>query len=155
MTTALCPGSFDPLTKGHVDVIERAVSVFDRVVVAVVENPAKASLFTADDRIRLIRETFGDAVEAVSFQGLLVTFAKDVGADVVVKGLRGFGDFEFEQRMAQMNRQIAGVDTMFVATRPEYAYVSSSLIKEVARLGGDIEALVPEGVARELKERYG
>lgn len=155
MTTALCPGSFDPMTNGHVDVIDRCLKLFDRVVVAVVENPSKSSLFSAGERIGLINETFGDAVEATSFQGLLVAFAEHVGADVIVKGLRGVSDFEFEQQMAQMNRHVAGVDTMFVATRPEFSYLSSSLIKEVAKLGGDVEALVPLGVARALKERYG
>lgn len=155
MTTALCPGSFDPLTNGHVDVINRCVGLFDRVVVAVVENPSKASMFTTEERIGLIREAFGDDVEVTSFQGLLVAFAQEIGADVMVKGLRGISDFEYEQQMAQMNRHIAGVDTMFIATKPEYSYLSSSLIKEVAKLGGDVAELVPEGVARALKERHG
>lgn len=155
MTTALCPGSFDPLTNGHVDVISRCVEIFDDVIVAVVENPSKRSDFTVDQRKRFIYESFGDRVEIVSFSGLLVAFAVAQGADVIVKGLRGTADFEYELQMAQMNLQVAGVDTMFIATKPAYSYLSSSLIKEVAKLGGDIESLVPDGVARALKERNG
>lgn len=155
VTTALCPGSFDPLTNGHVDVINRCVDVFDRVVVAVVENPSKQSTFDLEQRKRFIAEAFGDQVHVVSFTGLLVAFAKEQKADVIVKGLRGNADFEYELQMAQMNRQVAGVDTMFITTSPAYSFVSSSLIKEVAALGGDISSLVPAGVARALKERNG
>lgn len=155
MTKALCPGSFDPLTLGHVDVIERCIARFDSVTVAVVDNPSKSSLFTAGERKSLIEATFADRVSVASFDGLLVDFAASVGADVVVKGLRGLADFEVEQQMAQMNRQVGGMDTMFMATKPEYSYLSSSLVKEVAKLGGDVESLVPAAVARALKERYG
>jgi pantetheine-phosphate adenylyltransferase len=153
MTTALCPGSFDPPTNGHVDVVERAVGLFDRVVVAVIDNPGKEPLFTTDRRLELIREIHGDRVEATSFTGLLVDHARSVGADVVVKGLRTVDDFEYENQMAQMNRHLTGVETLFMPTTPEYGFISSSLVKEVARLGGSVSGLVPDVVDRALKER--
>lgn len=153
MTTALCPGSFDPPTNGHVDVVERAVELFDRVVVAVIDNPGKEPLFTIDSRLELIREIHGDRVEVTSFAGLLVDHARAVGADVVVKGLRTVDDYEFENQMAQMNRHLTGVETVFMPTTPEYGFISSSLVKEVARLGGSVSGLVPDVVDRALKER--
>lgn len=153
MTTALCPGSFDPPTNGHVDVVERAVGLFDRVVVAVIDNPGKEPLFTIDRRLELIREIHGDRVEATSFTGLLVDHARAVGADVVVKGLRTVDDYEYENQMAQMNRHLTGVETVFMPTTPEYGFISSSLVKEVARLGGSVSGLVPDVVDRALKER--
>lgn len=155
MTTALCPGSFDPLTNGHVDIISRCVEIFDRVVVAVVENPSKQATFGLEQRKQFISDAFGGQVDVVSFTGLLVAFAEQQSADVIVKGLRGTADFEYELQMAQMNREVAGVDTMFIAADPAYSYLSSSLIKEVAKLGGDITSLVPAGVAGALKERNG
>lgn len=153
MTTALCPGSFDPPTNGHVDVVERAVELFDRVVVAVIDNPGKEPLFTTDRRLELIREIHGDQVEVTSFTGLLVDHARAVGADVVVKGLRTVDDYEYENQMAQMNRHLTGVETVFMPTTPEYGFISSSLVKEVARLGGSVSGLVPDVVDRALKER--
>lgn len=153
MTTALCPGSFDPPTNGHVDVVERAVELFDRVVVAVIDNPGKEPLFTTDRRLELIREIHGDQVEVTSFAGLLVDHARAVGADVVVKGLRTVDDYEYENQMAQMNRHLTGVETVFMPTTPEYGFISSSLVKEVARLGGSVSGLVPDVVDRALKER--
>ncbi len=153
MTTALCPGSFDPPTNGHVDVVERTVELFDRVVVAVIDNPGKEPLFTTDRRLELIREIHGDRVEATSFTGLLVDHARAVGADVVVKGLRTVDDYEYENQMAQMNRHLTGVETVFMPTTPEYGFISSSLVKEVARLGGSVSGLVPDVVDRALKER--
>ena len=155
MTTALCPGSFDPLTNGHADVIQRAIAVFDSVVIAVVDNPAKDSLFTIGERVDMLAELFGDGARVEAFEGLLVDFAQEKGADVVVKGLRTVGDFEFEFQMAQMNRHLAGVETMFMATKADWSYVSSSLVKEVARLGGSVAGLVPSVVERALKERLG
>lgn len=153
MTTALCPGSFDPPTNGHVDVVERAVELFDRVVVAVIDNPGKKPLFTTDRRLELIREIHGDRVEVTSFTGLLVDHARAVGADVVVKGLRTVDDYEYENQMAQMNRHLTGVETVFMPTTPEFGFISSSLVKEVARLGGSVSGLVPDVVDRALKER--
>ncbi|MCL1588206.1 MAG: pantetheine-phosphate adenylyltransferase [Actinomycetia bacterium] len=156
MITALVPGSFDPPTKGHLDVVERCAALFDEVIVSVVHNPSKSPLFTADERIALLEEcTRGwDNVRVASFQGLLVDFAREVGATTMVKGLRAVTDFEFEIQMSQMNRHLSGdVVSLFVATKPEYAYLSSSLVKEVARLGGSVDALVPEPVAAALKER--
>lgn len=153
MTTALCPGSFDPPTMGHVDVIERAIKVFDKVVVSVVDNPSKQSLFTTAERVALLEEIFGDRVSVASFSGMLVTHAADRGADVVVKGLRSIDDYEYEKQMSQMNRHLSGMETVYMATAAEYGFVSSSLVKEVAKLGGDVTDLVPRTVARALKER--
>jgi pantetheine-phosphate adenylyltransferase len=153
MTTALCPGSFDPPTNGHVDVIRRVASLFERVVVAVIDNPAKESLFTAEERVGLLAEVFGDSVKVTSFSGLLVDHAQEVSADVVVKGLRTVDDYEYEHQMAQMNRHLTGVETVFIPTRPDYGFISSSLVKEVARLGGSMSGLVPDVVEKALKER--
>lgn len=153
MTTALCPGSFDPPTNGHIDVIERAIEIFDQVVVAVVANPAKEPMFSADERMAMIGRAFGDRVRLESFDGLLVDFARSVGVDVVVKGLRAVSDFDYELQMAQMNRTLAGVETVFLPTNPEWSYLSSSLVREVARLGGAYRSLVPPHVAAALQER--
>ena len=156
MIIALVPGSFDPPTKGHLDVVERCAALFDEVIVSVVHNPSKSPLFTADERIELLEActTEWPNVRVASFQGLLVDFAREVGAKTMVKGLRAVTDFEFEIQMSQMNRHLSGdVVSLFVATKPEYAYLSSSLVKEVARLGGSVDALVPEPVAVALKER--
>jgi len=156
LITALVPGSFDPPTKGHLDVVERCASLFDRVVVAVVHNPSKTPLFTAEERVELLEECVADwsNVSVASFEGLLVDFAKEVGARTLVKGLRAVTDFEFEIQMSQMNRELSGeVVSLFVATKPEYGYLSSSLVKEVARLGGMVDGMVPDPVAVALKER--
>ncbi|GMQ92988.1 MAG: pantetheine-phosphate adenylyltransferase [Acidimicrobiia bacterium] len=156
MITAIVPGSFDPPTKGHLDVVERCAALFDEVVVAVVHNPSKSPLFTAEERVELLSACTAQwpNVRAASFEGLLVDFAKEVGASTVVKGLRAVTDFEFEIQMSQMNRYLSGdVVSLFVATKPEYGYLSSSLVKEVARLGGSVDGLVPEPVAKALKER--
>ncbi len=153
MTTALCPGSFDPPTNGHVDVIERAVETFDSVIIAVIDNPSKHELFTAAERSSMLGEIFGDAVRVETFDGLLVDFAREMGADVVIKGLRTVDDYEYEMQMAQMNRQLTGMETVFMATKADWSFVSSSLVKEVARLGGSISGLVPDVVENALKER--
>lgn len=154
MTTALCPGSFDPPTSGHVDVIERTIAAFDRVIVSVVDNPAKKSLFTATERIGLLEDLFDERVEIVSFSGLLVDHVKDQGADVVVKGLRSIDDYEYEKQMSQMNRHLTGMETVYMATAAGLSFISSSLVKEVAKLGGDVSQLVPSRVAAALKEKY-
>jgi len=154
VTTALVPGSFDPPTLGHIDVVKRCASIFDKVVLAVVRNPSKNSLFTSSERQQMLEDqcTWGN-VEVDCFDGLLVDFAKTVGADVIVKGLRAMTDFDHELQLAQMNRHLSGIVTMFVATKPELGYLSSSLVKEVARFGGDVTELVSESVATALKER--
>lgn len=158
MITALVPGSFDPPTKGHLDVVERCSALFDEVVVGVINNPSKRSLFSVEERIAML-ETCCEGWENVrvaSFTGLLVDFAKEVGAATVVKGLRAVTDFDYEIQMSQMNRHLSrDVVSLFVATKPEYGYLSSSLVKEVARLGGSVDALVPSVVAEALKERLG
>lgn len=153
MTVALCPGSFDPPTNGHIDVIERALAVFDGVVAAVVANPSKKPLFTATERVEMLAKHFGDRVDVHSFDGLLVDFARSAGVDVVVKGLRAVSDFDTELQMAQMNRTLAGVETVFLPTNPEWSFLSSSLVREVARLGGDYQGFVPPHVAAALEER--
>ncbi|HKZ25329.1 MAG TPA: pantetheine-phosphate adenylyltransferase [Acidimicrobiia bacterium] len=153
MTKALCPGSFDPPTNGHVDVIERAISSFEEVVIAIVDNPAKAALFTAAERATMLKDLFGDRARVETFSGLLVDFARDTGADVVIKGLRTVGDYEFELQMAQMNRNLTGMETVFMAAKEDWSFVSSSLVKEVARLGGSVSGLVPDVVEKALKER--
>ncbi|MDP9494239.1 MAG: pantetheine-phosphate adenylyltransferase [Actinomycetota bacterium] len=153
MTKALCPGSFDPPTNGHVDVIERAIASFEEVVIAIVDNPAKAALFSASERAAVFKDLFGDRVKVETFSGLLVDFARDIGADVVIKGLRTVGDYEYELQMAQMNRNLTGMETIFMAAKEDWSFVSSSLVKEVARLGGSVSGLVPDVVEKALKER--
>jgi pantetheine-phosphate adenylyltransferase len=152
--TALCPGSFDPPTNGHVDVIGRAASLFDRVVVAVIDNPSKRSMFSSAERSSLLEEIFGDAIEVTSFRGLLVDHVRDVGADTVVKGLRTVEDYEYETQMAQMNHHLTGMETLFLPTRPQNRFISSSLVREVARLGGSVSGLVPDVVEKALKEKH-
>jgi pantetheine-phosphate adenylyltransferase len=155
MSGAVCPGSFDPVTLGHIDVFERAAAQFDEVVVAVLFNPNKSGLFGVDERIAMIDEatTHLPNLRAEAGQGLVVDFVRARGLTAIVKGLRTGTDFEYEVQMAQMNKHIAGVDTFFVATNPQYAFVSSSLAKEVAGLGGDVSALLPESVNRRMRAR--
>jgi pantetheine-phosphate adenylyltransferase len=154
--TALCPGTFDPVTNGHLDVVRRAARLYDRIVVAVVENPGKEPLFETRERVEMLEEALTDLsrVEVDSFAGLLVDYARDRGVGLIVKGLRAVSDFEYEIQMAQMNRHLAEVETCFVATSPKWSYLSSSLVKEIARYGGDVSGLVPDHVVRKLKERY-
>ncbi len=156
MTTALVPGSFDPPTKGHLDVVERCAGIFDDVLVAVVENPEKEPLFSAEERLQLLADSCEgwDNVRFGTFTGLLVDYAAAEGVDVIVKGLRAMTDFDYELQMSQMNRHLSGIVTLFVATKPEYGYLSSSLVKQVGALGGSVETLVPEPVARALKEKF-
>jgi len=153
MTKAMCPGSFDPPTNGHVDVIERAIEAFGDVHVAVIDNPSKSGFFTVKERVAMLEAIFGDRAQVTSFTGLLVDHARNMDADVVVKGLRTADDYDYELQMAQMNRQLAGMETVFMATKPEWSYVSSSLVKEVAKLGGQVGGLVPDVVENALKER--
>ncbi|HPY23907.1 MAG: pantetheine-phosphate adenylyltransferase [Actinomycetota bacterium] len=157
MSSAVCPGSFDPVTRGHIDVFERAAAQFDEVIVAVLVNPNKSGMFTADERIAMIAEACAHLpnLRVEAGQGLVVDFVRARGLSAIVKGLRTGMDFEYEVQMAQMNKHIAGVDTFFVATAPQYAFVSSSLAKEVAGLGGDVSALLPESVNRRLAAKLG
>ena len=153
--TALCPGTFDPVTNGHLDIVERAARLFDRVVVAVVENPSKEPMFSLEERRQMLKESLShlENVEVDSFSGLLVDYARDRGVGMVVKGIRAISDFDYELQMAQMNNQLAGVETCFIPTSPTWSYLSSSLVKEVARLGGEVGGLVPDHVLTLLKER--
>jgi pantetheine-phosphate adenylyltransferase len=155
MTKACCPGSFDPVTNGHLDVVERACKLFDEVVVAVVENPSKRPLFTVEERVEILREATShlEGVKIGSFQGLVTEFCRQVGADTIVKGLRAVTDFDYEFQMAQMNSRM-GVETTFLAARPEYTYLSSSLMREVVALGGPADGLVPAFVLERLKDKF-
>jgi pantetheine-phosphate adenylyltransferase len=155
MSGAVCPGSFDPVTLGHVDIFERAAAQFDQVVVAVLVNPAKQGMFGVDERIAMIDECTAHLpnLRAEAGEGLVVDFVRARGLTAIIKGLRTGTDFEYELQMAQMNKHIAGVDTFFVATTPQYSYVSSSLAKEVASLGGNVSDLLPESVNRRLRDK--
>jgi pantetheine-phosphate adenylyltransferase len=152
--TALCPGTFDPVTNGHLDIIERASELFDSVVVSVVENPSKTPLFPVERRVELLQKATSDLgnVRVASFSGLLVEHARQEGADAIVKGLRAVSDYEFEIQMAQMNTRIGSVETLLMPSNPRWSFLSSSLVKEVARLGGDVEGLVPDHVHQALRE---
>ena len=155
MSGAVCPGSFDPVTLGNVDVFERACAQFDEVIVAVLVNPNKKGMFNLEERIELIRESTEHLpnLRVESGSGLVVDFVKRHGMTAIVKGLRTGTDFEYELQMAQMNKHIAGVDTFFVATTPKYSFVSSSLAKEVASMGGDVSELLPEPVNVRLRDK--
>ncbi|WP_075014299.1 pantetheine-phosphate adenylyltransferase [Geodermatophilus obscurus] len=155
MRRAVCPGSFDPVTNGHVDVITRAAALYDELVVAVLVNPGKAGLFSVDERMELLREAVAELPNVVvdSFSGLLVDYCRSHDIPVVVKGLRAVGDFEYELQMAQMNRELAGVETLFVPTAPQVGHLSSSLVKQIATFGGDVSRLVPKGVLDRLLAR--
>ena len=155
--TALCPGTFDPVTNGHLDIIDRAARHFGAVVVGVLENPAKQPLFDVEERVAMLKEACADlsGVRVSSFSGLLVEFAERERADVIVKGLRAISDYEFEIQMAQMNLRLGEMETLFMPTNPRWSFLSSSLVKEVARFGGDVEGLVPEVARQRLIERLG
>jgi pantetheine-phosphate adenylyltransferase len=155
--TALCPGTFDPVTNGHLDIIERAARRFDALIVGVLDNPAKQPLFPAEERVQMLKEVTAGLpnVEVDLFAGLLVEYAARRGADLVVKGLRAVSDFEYEIQMAQMNHQLSGVETLFMTTDPRWSFLSSSLVKEVARFGGDVRSLVPPPVAGRLADKLG
>jgi len=157
MRRAVCPGSFDPVTNGHLDIIDRASRLYDEVIVAVLINQSKQGLFTHEERVAMLREVTGGYpnVRVAEFRGLLVDFCRAQGAAVVVKGLRAVSDFDYELQMAQMNVGLAGVETLFMATNPLYSFLSSSLVKDVAKWGGDVTAHVPDVVARRLAERLG
>jgi len=149
------PGSFDPVTNGHVDIIGRAARLYDEVVVAVLINISKRSLFTVDERIEMLREVTSEYpnVRVEKFHGLIVEFCLEKNIPVIVKGLRAIGDFDYELQMAQMNYRLADVETLFMPTNPLYAFLSSSLVKEVARYGGDVTGLVPAQIVHRLRDR--
>jgi pantetheine-phosphate adenylyltransferase len=156
MTLAVYPGTFDPITNGHADILRRSLKIFDRVVVALAENVRKAPLFSLDERRKLIADALGGEtrLEIDAFQGLLADYCRRRGANVVIRGLRALADFEYEFQSAHMNRRLApDVETMFLMTGEESFYVSSSLVKEVALMGGDVSGLVPAGVVAALAEK--
>ena len=156
MTTVVCPGSFDPVTNGHLDIIERSARLFDHVVVAVLVNENKKGLFSIEERLEMIGEATSHLpnVSTGSFTGLLVDFCTQNGIDAIVKGLRAVTDFDYELQMAQMNGSLTDVDTVFIPTSPEYSFLASSLVKEVAKHGGDVSALVPAHVLQRLTTAF-
>jgi pantetheine-phosphate adenylyltransferase len=154
---ALCPGSFDPPTNGHIDIVQRAARHFDRVIVAVLRNPDKKPLLAVEERVKLLDDALGHlpGVEVDSFEGLLVDLAKERGADVIVKGLRSTSDMGYELQMAHINAALApGTDTVFIAASPEWTFVSSSMVKQVASYGGDVGPFVPPSVAEALARHF-
>ena len=157
MRKAVCPGSFDPITNGHLDVIERASGLFDEVTIAVLANSSKTGLFSIDERIKMAKEAASHLpnVRVDTWSGLLVDYCKTHDIRAIVKGLRAVSDFDYELQMAQMNLELKGVDTLLMATKPAYSFLSSSLVREIARYGGDVSALVPTGVNKALKAKAG
>ena len=155
MRIAVCPGSFDPVTNGHLDVFERASKMADNVIVAVLINRTKSSLFSVDERIEMLTEVTAPLgnVKVDSFYGLLVDYCQEHGVNAIVMGLRAVSDFDYELQMAQMNFRLAGVETCFISTNPLYSYLSSSLVKEVATHGGDVTGLVPDAVLKRLEQK--
>jgi pantetheine-phosphate adenylyltransferase len=157
VTEAIYPGSFDPITNGHLDLIDRAGRIFERIHVAVVTNPNKEALFHEDERVEMIRRAVpdDDSVTADSFDGLLVDYVQQRDSNVILRGLRALSDFEYEFQMSTMNKRLAGdVETVYMMAGEEYSFLSSSIVKEVRQFGGDIEELVPSVVAERLNERY-
>lgn len=155
MRKVVCPGSFDPVTNGHLDVFARAAAMADEVVVAVLINDSKAGLFTIDERIEMLREVVAphENIQVESFHGLLVDYCQKNGITAIVKGLRAVSDFDYELQMAQMNYRLSDVETVFITTNPLYSFLSSSLVKEVAKFGGDVSGLVPDAVLSRLRGR--
>ena len=157
MKKAIYPGSFDPVTYGHLDIIKRAAQIFDEITVSVLDNKAKHPLFSTDERVRILEEVTKDIsnVKVASYDGLLIDYAKKSGANVVIRGLRAITDFDFELQLAQTNRKLYDtVDTVFLTTSLDYAYLSSSTVKEVASFGGDISKFVPKFVEEKVYEKY-
>lgn len=157
MRRAVCPGSFDPVTNGHIDIVQRAATLFDEVVVGVGVNVSKSRMFSDDERVAMIDRAVGDLpnVEVATFSGLLTDFCREHRIHAIVKGLRAVSDFDYELQMAQMNSSLAEVETVFIPTSPEYSFLASSLVKEVARFGGDVSGLVPDFVRDALSARTG
>ena len=159
MKSAIYPGSFDPVTYGHLDIIRRSADIFDEIIVSVLDNKTKTPLFSVDERVKILKEATKDIpnVKVDSFSGLLIDYAKEKGIHVAVRGLRAITDFEYELQIAQTNHKLSGgrLDTMFLTTSLEYAYLSSSSVKEIASFNGDISQCVPEFVAKLIYEKYG
>ncbi|MFL6064596.1 MAG: pantetheine-phosphate adenylyltransferase [Friedmanniella sp.] len=155
MSRVVCPGSFDPVTLGHLDVIARAAALVDEVVVAVGSNVSKRGWFTPDERVAMLRETCAEwpNVTVTLFEGLLVDFCRAAGVSAIAKGLRSAADFDYELPMAQMNARLSGVDTIFLPTSPQWSFLSSSLVREVAGLGGDVDAFLAPAVAEQVRRR--
>lgn len=155
MRRAVCPGSFDPVTNGHLDIIERAGGLFDEVVIAVLVNKSKRSMFTVEERMEMLRDATSEwpNVRVDSFYGLLVDYCSANDIRAIVKGLRAVSDFDYELQMAQMNQRLSGVDTVFIVTNPLYSFLSSSLVKEVAMFGGDVSHLLPAEVDKRVRQR--
>ncbi len=151
----MCPGSYDPVTNGHLDIVERAAGLFDEVVIAVLVNKSKNTLFTVDERIEMLREvtTQWPNVRIDSWHGLLVDYCRAHGIGAIVKGLRAVSDFDYELQMAQMNQRLSGVETVFMSTNPLYSFLASSLVKEVATYGGDVSNLLPPKIEQRLVDR--
>ncbi|MDA0217641.1 MAG: pantetheine-phosphate adenylyltransferase [Actinobacteria bacterium] len=156
MRRAVAPGSFDPITLGHIDVIERASPLFDEVIIAVLVNSSKSGMFTIEERIALIKESVAQFpnVKVDSWSGLLVDYCEQNKITAIIKGLRAISDFDYELQMSQMNFQLKGVETFFMATKPDYSFLSSSLVKEIAKYGGDVSSWVPANVLKALKSRF-
>jgi len=157
MKTAVYPGSFDPVTNGHIDVIERALKIFDKVIVTVGDNPGKKPTFTTEDRIEMLKECTKDLknIEIDSFQGLLLDFVKSKNSKIIIRGLRAVSDFEFEFQRALLNRVVNDeIETIFIMTKEHYVYLNSSIVKEMAMFGGKLNGLVPEIVEKKLKEKF-
>ncbi|MBI1935054.1 pantetheine-phosphate adenylyltransferase [Candidatus Woesearchaeota archaeon] len=158
MKTAVYPGTFDPVTNGHIDIIERALKLFDRLYVVVGDNPQKAPTFTAEERVIMLKEALkphGSKVEVEQFRGLLLNYVKEKGSNVIIRGLRAISDFEYEFQRAQFNREFEkDIETIFIMTKDDYAFLSSSIIKEIAMFHGPVKGFVPEVVERKLKEKF-
>lgn len=157
MKIAIYPGSFDPVTLGHLDIIERIAKVFDKVIIGILVNKNKTPLFSVEEKMDMLKEVTKHLpnIEIIAFEGLLIDFAKQQNANVIVRGLRGVTDFEYELQMAQGNQQFyKEVETMFLATSAKYSYISSSMVKEIAHFGGDVEGFVPDYVKERIKEKY-
>ena len=157
MKTAVYPGSFDPVTNGHIDVIERASKIFDNLIITVGDNPGKEPLFSREERVEMIREATKDIKNVIveAFEGLLLDYLKKKGSKIIIRGLRAVSDFEFEFQRALMNRKVNGdVETIFIMTKEDYVFLNSSIIKEMAMFGGSVKKFVPEVVEKRLKEKY-
>lgn len=157
MRSAVCPGTFDPVTNGHLDIISRGLSIFDKVIVAVAVNPKKQPLFGIEERLRFIRESIKGLadVEVASFDGLLVDYVKSKGGIAIIRGLRAISDFEYELQMALMNRRLdMNIETVFMMPSEEYSFLTSTIVKEAAMFGGSVKGLVPEAVEAALKEKF-
>jgi pantetheine-phosphate adenylyltransferase len=158
MTVAIYPGSFDPITNGHLSILTRGLQIFEKIIVAVAQNPQKTNLFSVQERVSMIQEVLPDEpnLEVETFDGLLVQYAEQRGADVLLRGIRAMSDFEYEFQMALMNRRLnRDIQSVFLMTDYKWFYISSTIVKEAASLGGDISGLVPDLVCRRLKEKYG